>query len=327
MIAQAVITKAAIELPIVVVTDNDAAGRKAKDLLAGRTFGFAKQQLLTYDVVFGPRWANFPVEAEDLFAPELLVGFVAEHGEAVVDGSKRRPDGAFHYDFGQVAKESLAAWLAEKTRPEHVERWIEMLLLVRQRAGLEVPTESASDLVAAAPTTATASWGRAKPIRGRVLVVSGGHDYARYQATGALILEGDQQLAEGVTHIGFYAKVIQPHVAAIVADHPNLLFDASTAAQLRATGKATDERVAAIIDDAVQASPDLADRSHRVLLLSPADDEATLVLDGPVKNTKQLSGRPVAWTLGSKVVPLQALATSPPTTDDLDAAVEVLEGS
>lgn len=326
MIAQAVITKAAIELPIVVVTDNDAAGRKAKDTLVGRTFGFAKRQLLTYDVVFGPKWADFPVEAEDLFAPELLNGFVAEHGDGVVDGTKRRPDGAFHYDFGQVAKESLTSWLATKTRPEHVERWIDMLLLVRERAGLAVPKESAAELVAAAPTTAM-NLAPAKPISGRALIVSGGHDYARYQATSALILDGDQQLADGVTHIGFYSKAIQPHVAAIVADHPNLLFDASTAGQLRATGKPADERVAAIIDDAVQSSPDLADRSHRVVLLSPANDEATLVLDGPIRNTKHLSGRPVAWTVGSKVVPLQALATSPPTTDDLDAAVKLLEDS
>ncbi len=104
MIAQAVIAKAAIDLPILVVTDNDDPGRKAKATLVGNTFGFTKKQLLTYSAAFeGAQWESFPVEAEDLFTPELIEGFVAEHGDAVVDGTKRRPDGAFHYDLGPAA--------------------------------------------------------------------------------------------------------------------------------------------------------------------------------------------------------------------------------
>jgi len=50
------------------------------------------------------------------------------------------------------------------------------------------------------------------------------------------------------------------------------------------------------------------------------------VLDEAVRNTKTISGRPVAWTLGPRVVPLRALATSPATTDDLDKAITALEG-
>jgi putative ATP-dependent endonuclease of OLD family len=325
MIAKAVIAKAALDLPIVVVTDNDEPGRKAKNTLVGNMFGFGKKQVVTYGAAFGPQWEGFPVEAEDLFPPELIEGFVAEHGDAVVDGTKRRPDGAFHYDFGQAAKELLSSWLEQKTQPEHVVRWIDMLLQVRTRAGLTVPTETAAELVAAAPASPSPA-GRTAT-KGQALIVSGRHDYARYQATSALILDSDQQLAGGVTHIGFYAKAIQPHVATILADHPNLLFNASTVEQLRATGKTTDERVAAIIEDAIRSSPDLMGQSHRVLLLSRVDDEATLVLDQPVMNTKTINGRPVAWTVGSKVVPTEALAKSPTTTDELDAALENLPDS
>lgn len=323
MITQAVITKAAVELPVVVVVDNDEPGRHVRSTLTGNTFGFSGKRVVTYAEVMGDgTWATFPVEAEDLFDPRLLEAFVDLHGQAVIDGSKKRPDGAFHYDLNQSAKEVLGSFLSTQASAPDVQRWIEMLLLVRRRAGLTVPESTAEELVVAAPDKVGP--GHEPALDGLALIVTGRYDYARYQATGALVLPAEQQVADGVTHVGFYAKAIQPHVAAIVADHPNLLFQPATAVQLRATNKPTDAKVAEVIDDALAAEPDLAGRTHRVILLSPVNDESTLVLDEPVKNTKVLGSRPVAWTVGPKVVPLRALSGSPSTTDELDEAIKVL---
>ena len=52
--------------------------------------------------------------------------------------------------------------------------------------------------------------------------------------------------------------------------------------------------------------------------MSGPDDEPTLLLDEPVKNTKQRDGRPLAWTVVPRIVRLDALARGPRTTDELD---------
>ena len=318
MIAESIIAKAAVNVPIVVVVDNDDSGTHARSTLTGKTFGFDKKQVFTYAQVFDQKWQSFPVEAEDLFAPELMAGFVDAHGQSVVDGTKRRPDAAFHYDLTLSAKEALTSWLSEHARAEHMEKWVEVLLLIRARAGLPVPDESAAALVAAAPAHESTT---TKATDGLALIVSGQHDHVRYTERGALVLDPSEQLPTGITHVGFYARGIQPHVAAIVADHPNLLLTTETAAQLRATEREADARVAAVVEDAVRTERPEAGSSRRVLLLSGPEDDATIVLPQPIKNTKQIHGKPVAWTLSRALVPLPALLTAPATTDELDAAI------
>ncbi len=322
MITQAVVAKAAVDVPIVIVVDNDDDGRRVQKELSGNTFGFNKRRIITYADVFDEaKWTQFPVEAEDLFAPELITDFVEAHGPSIYDGMRRRPDDAFHYDFAQSAKEALTGWLAAEARPAHVTKWIEVLLAIRTRAGLSLPEVSPEELVAAAPERVPAA-AEEVAFDGWALIVTGQHDYARYLESTALVLPADQQIPDGVTHVGFYAKAIQPHVPVILADHPNLLFTAMTAEQLQGTGKQSDRIVSGLIKKAVWTQTDLVGRSHRVLLLSAPDHPDTLRLEQPVQNTKRISGRPVAWTVGPKAVPLRLLATSPPTTDDLDRAME-----
>jgi putative ATP-dependent endonuclease of OLD family len=322
MLAEAIIVRAATELPMVIIVDNDTEGRETRTSLVGHKIGFDKKQVATYAEVFGKadQWPNFPVEAEDLFAPELIAGFVEQHGNSVIDGSKKRPDDYFHYDLCQAAKEKLEAWLHESTRPEHLERWVEMLLLVRARAGLPVPDESPPELIAGAPVRRTVG----ESLPGLALIVAGAHDHTRYLETSALVLEASFTVPAEVTHVAFYAKGIQPHIPRIVADHPGLSFTEQTAQLLRGTGKANDQRAAAVIDRMVQMDPTLAGTGRRVLLLSAPDAPETLVLEEPVTNTKRISGRPVAWTLGPKLIPVQALAAGVTTTDDLDKAIDRL---
>ena len=198
-----------------------------------------------------------------------------------------------------------------------------MLLLIRGRAGLTNPGDSAADLIASAPAQLDGS--STARLDGSALIVTGTHDYARYLTMNALVSADEQRVPDGVTHVGFYAKGIQPHVPAIVAEHPNLLFAPSTTVQLRATGKAADARVAEIIEEMLVLAPEIEGQTRRVFLLSAPDDAATLVLDQVIRNTKTISGRPVAWTLRPKAVPLSVLSSSPATTDDVDKAVAALE--
>jgi putative ATP-dependent endonuclease of OLD family len=325
MVAQAVITRAAVEpLPVVIVVDNDESGRKARSTLTGETFGFPKKSVFSYaEVLDGDQWKSFPVEAEDLFDPALLQSFVERHGAAVIEGSKRRPDGAFHYDLSQSVKELLGAFLDAEARPEHFERWIDMILLVRTRAGLEVPAETADEIVAAAPAVVVP--GGVPTTVGLVYIVNGAHDHARYLQTHALLLDAGSPLPDGVTHVGFYSRGIQPHVPMIVSDYPNLLLDTLTADQLRHTGVAADAKVADLIALLAKSDPTVVGQTRRVVLLSAADDEATLVLENVIANTKQISSRPVAWALRPTTVPLAALAKAPTNTDELDALIESIQ--
>ncbi len=323
LVAQAVITKAATDLPIIVVLDNDEPGRHARDRLVGTTFGFTKKQIITYAQLFDDKWQNEPIEAEDVFDPELIEDFVTTHGPSVIAGSKRRPDGAFHYDFDQVAKEALAGWLRERTEPRHVDKWIRLLLLVRERAKLTNPAESPTEIIAKAEAARSESPARRGTTseHGDALIVTGQHDYARYQSSGAIVLDNALQLADSVTHVAFYSRAIQPVIAAVLDDHPNRLFSEATCRQLRATGRTSDTVVADLIESALRSDSTLVGSSHRVLVLSQPDADETIVLPAPIQNTKQSKGRPVAWTVGPRLVPVRALASAPATTDELDALI------
>lgn len=317
MITQAVITKAATDLPVVALVDNDDPGRKVRDTLVGNTFGFAKKEIVSYASLFeGEKWRQFPVEAEDLFDPALIKRFVSERGSAIIDGSNRRPDEHFHYDFGQTAKRELEAFLDAEARPDDVALWIELIVRLRALVGLGTD-ESAAEIVVAAPRHHDDD-----PLftsDGDTLIVTGQHDLAFYTARHALLLPTDRQLPSTVTHVGFYANAaIQPSVPSIVADHPHLLFSDATVRQLRTTGKPSDDTVAELIEGCLRTDTDFEGATYRVLMLSPPDNERTLHLDTEVKNTKTMKGRPIAWTVRDAIVSVASLMAGPATTDDLD---------
>ena len=319
MIAHAVITRAATDLPLLILTDNDAPGREPKSRLVGNTFGFNKNQFINYSNVFDSGWAQEPVEAEDVFDPQLIEDFVQANGRSIIAGSKKRPDGMFHYDLDSTAKEALKLWLSERTRPHHVARWINLLLLLRERAGLAAIGDTAEAIVAAADDNSAPT-----PLAdglGNVMIVTGQHDYARYHSTGAITIDSSVEIPESASHVAFYSRVIQPHIPMILADHPNRLFAESTCAQLRATGHTTDAVVANVIEAAIRGDSNLVGTSQRVLVLSTPDSSETIVLDEPIENTKSSKGRPIAWTIGPKVVPVAALASGPRTTTELDKLI------
>jgi 5S rRNA maturation endonuclease (ribonuclease M5) len=315
---EAAIARAATDRPIFVLLDNDQPGREVLKLLTGDKFGFQKgSQVDTYAMAFPANERDFPYEAEDVFDPAIIETFVANHGEAVYDGSRRRPDGAFHYDLNQSAKAVLETHLDTLTQPEHVQRWIELILILRSKLGFPALTETATDIVASAPEHSTRV---PSPLAGAALIVANRLDYARYESTGALVLDVDDLLPADLTHVGFYVDgMIQPPIAAVVADYPGLLFSDATAAQLQRTGEPRDGRASKLLVDLIRVDESLADSTHRLLLLSPSDDPETLMLPAPVRNTKEhKDGRPLAWTVGPKLVRAASLSRNPATTDELD---------
>ena len=60
--------------------------------------------------------------------------------------------------------------------------------------------------------------------------------------------------------------------------------------------------------------------SEQLFLLSPPDSPRTLTLAAPIVNTKVgTSGKPVAFVQGQRYTRSDALASNPPTTDELEA--------
>jgi putative ATP-dependent endonuclease of OLD family len=343
LVVQAVVLRAALEIPLVIVVDNDDDGRRARKTLTDGYLKFQGNSILTYAQAFPKSWREFPVEAEDVFAPELIASFVDHHGTSVVSKMARRPDDAWHYDLDQAAKEQLRTWLTSETRPHHVERWIAMLDLIRTTAGLDPIGVDPEALIAAASSTETATPSSPAPSSspvGEVLILTDKQEAARYETYRAILVPDDIDLPEGTTHVGFYDSGIRPHIPHILADHPNLVLSSTTADQLRSTGRALDAEVAAFVDAVVATQVLRSIATGHVLLLSPAPefevvpeadaDEArisngTLVLPRPIKNTRRQNGRPVAWTVAPRMIPYAALEAGPNTTDQLDALIVAME--
>ncbi len=328
-VVEAIVARAGMTEPVLVLLDNDDEGRKPAELLGGR-FGFmditrkfsehkptpSPAMVMTYAAVFPPKEHWFPYEAEDLFDPVVLDEFVERHGSAVIDGSKKRPDDRFHYDIGQAGKALLADHFDQHLRPAHVRMWLELIIGIRVALGLDDLGVDIDALIESAdePTPGGTTEGK------RVLVVDGALDHARYQRLSAVVLNPDRVMPDDVTHVAFYSKgAIQPEVPGVIADHPGLLFSERTVQQLRATGDAGDARAAEVIAASLRADDAHVGTTQRVLVLSSPDDPRTTLLPGPVQNTKQRGEKKVAWMLGPRAVSYAALASGPATTDELDA--------
>jgi hypothetical protein len=317
MAVEATIARAATDKPVFIVLDNDDRGRETLKLLCGEKFKFQKgKQVITYAQVFPTDQRDFPYEAEDLFDPDLIQVLVDAHEPPIHEGSKRRPDGAFHYDFGQAAKGELDEYLQRETGAGHVRRWIELILLIREQLGLSLPDQTVDEII----DTASASGGDEQAALGSdVLVLANKPDYVRYQQSGAIVRNVSEFIPPTVTHVAFYVDgAIQSVVPRIVADYPGLLFATSTVEQLRTTGSQADELAAQLIEASTQLDDDLVGTAHRVILLTAADAQDTLELPAPVRNTRQRDGRPLAWAIASRVVSYASLAEQPVTTEDLD---------
>lgn len=315
LVATAVIAKASTDKPVLVLLDNDENGKRAKDTLVGSTFGFQnRKEVLTYAEVFPNDERNFPYEAEDLFDPALIGEFVDAHGESIVDGTRRRPDDEWHYDLGSAAKETLGSFLEAETQPGHVSRWIELILLIRDLLGLDNEGLSVEAIIDSAPSP-----GEEAEDQGRAMIVTAPLDYPHFRERGLLVMDTTVELPPDVSRIGFYQDgEIKPEFPAIRQHYPSIRFSAEVVDQLRATGSSQDELVADIIEGSLRKEDQLANETHQLVLLSEPDDEDTLKLDESIVNTKEISGRRVAWAVSPRFIHVSSLMAGPKTTTDLD---------
>jgi len=317
MATQAVLTRAAIDLPLAVLLDNDEPGKQCRDLLKGKFEMTVKKEIISYKNVFPSNPGDFAYEAEDLFPPSLIEDFIAANGgeQALIDGKRRRPDDAFHYDLNSSCKLSLFEHLERHAKAEHLGQWVELILLIRERLGLPELEAGVSPPVDLTDDEAD-DFGD-----GTVLVLTDRLLYPEYLRTGAIVLDAELALPEGITHVAFYVDgAVQPEVPAVVARYGHLQFAAETVMQLRSTGKPVDAAVADLVKITLDADDSTASSSRQVLLLSGANDSGTLVMEQPVVNTKTTSkGKALAWAVGQRVTSYRVLAANPTTTDELEA--------
>lgn len=126
----AIVLRAELEVPLLVLLDHDDAGRRARSTLVSR-FGFDRQQeVLTYADVFDGHPVG--VEAETLVDLELLRRFVRERGRSASHG-ERTIHGIRQVPLTSSGKAAFVTWLAAHGQPRHLTRWEALLDLLADR--------------------------------------------------------------------------------------------------------------------------------------------------------------------------------------------------
>jgi hypothetical protein len=152
-----------------------------------------------------------------------------------------------------------------------------------------------------------------------VVIVAARDAYPEYRKWAAYVCQTHRTFRQ-VQRMGFYfARAIQPELSLIRHTHDDVAFDRANAAALRSTGDAFDSEVAALIERLLEAGPRKEHLAYQVLLLTPAEDEQTILLPHRIPNTKtDHEGKPVAWTRFQRYARLDVLQEGPRTTTELD---------
>lgn len=126
--------------PLCVLVDHDSEGRAIAHVLTGR-LGFRNHtEVVSVAIVFDEKWRGHDWDAEDLLPPDLLARFVDHHDEDVVlRGKVRRPDGQWHWGLTTEGKAMLPDWLAAHATAADLTMWLNLVVQVRKRMGLDHP--------------------------------------------------------------------------------------------------------------------------------------------------------------------------------------------
>lgn len=110
-----------------VLVDDDEEARRLQLRLKVELNLRPGEQLLHYGDLFDE---PFDWEAEDLFPASTLEAWLAEVGQELVDGTRRRPDGSWHVDLSQEGKAELAEWVQHRCGTADLARFVEVLDVV-----------------------------------------------------------------------------------------------------------------------------------------------------------------------------------------------------
>jgi putative ATP-dependent endonuclease of the OLD family len=126
----AIVLRAEVDVPLLVLLDHDDAGRRARRTLVSR-FGFDRaREVVTYADVYEGHPAG--VVAESLFDQDLVRRFVRERGRSASQG-ERTVHGLTHVELTSSGKAAFVGWLATHVQPQHLERWDALLDLLAER--------------------------------------------------------------------------------------------------------------------------------------------------------------------------------------------------
>jgi hypothetical protein len=152
------------------------------------------------------------------------------------------------------------------------------------------------------------------------VIVAARNAYPEYRRVAAYICQPGRSFREGVKLMGFYyGGAIQPEVAVMRHRCDNVTLSNDGSAALRESADPLDIEVASLIDRLLAESPRIPGQPFQVFLLSAPDDDETLRLRQPVKNTTiDRKGKPAAWTQGQRYTQSSSLERGPGTTTELE---------
>lgn len=144
---------------------------------------------------------------------------------------------------------------------------------------------------------------------GTAVVVAARVAYGEYLEHGAYVCQPNRRFRADTTHLSFYSEQqIQPHIAEIEAIYDDVSFTYAEAAQRAASEDEMERRLGLVIASFLNAGVREEGARHEVILLSQANDFATLELTAPVVNDlTNAEGRRIAFTQGHRYVDLEVL--------------------
>ncbi|WP_426246546.1 ATP-dependent nuclease [Nocardioides sp. LHG3406-4] len=151
IIVQAVLARAATDLPVVAVLDFDDEGKRAQGQL--EAFGWSK----TREIVSLGTWAgrckhNHQAEIEDLIPHSIAAKIIDQLGEPIAVTAKRQCDGVWHYEFSEAWKQRALEELPTLMKAHDSADLVWLAEQLNERLGkVQAANESAAQHLAKVP--------------------------------------------------------------------------------------------------------------------------------------------------------------------------------
>ena len=153
-----------------------------------------------------------------------------------------------------------------------------------------------------------------------VVVVAARRAWPEYLAHAAYMCQAGRSFRVGLSRMAFYAEgAIQPQLPRILAHRDNVEMTREAAKALLASNDPEEAEFGRLLERVFDEGTRPEGPPEQIFLLSPPDDERTMVLPHPVRNTNlDRNGRPTTWVQGQRYTRSDVLATGPATTDELE---------
>jgi hypothetical protein len=156
---------------------------------------------------------------------------------------------------------------------------------------------------------------RAPVVDADTVIVAARAAYLEYQETNAYVCQPGRRFREDIKYLGFYKdKAIQREVPLILHRRDGVVFSGEEARSLSASDDKTDNAIGEVITRSLESGWRVDEGQYQVFLLSGREDETTLVLPHPIRNTSR-----GAWTQGQRYTSSAALRCGASTSDELAA--------